>query len=50
LWLLLQSLTAFLQLSGFSNVGATAHLGGAAAGFGLWLWWRCRETRPLLDA
>lgn len=40
LWLGLQSLTVMMQLSGFSNVGATAHLGGAAAGFGLWLAWR----------
>jgi len=40
LWLLLQSVTVMMQLSGFSNVAATAHLGGAAAGFLFWLVWR----------
>lgn len=40
LWLLLQSVSVMLQLNGFSNVAATAHLGGAAAGFGFWLAWR----------
>ena len=49
LWLLLQTFTVMMQLSGFSNVAATAHLGGAAAGFALWLWWRSKEKRPLLD-
>ena len=42
LWMLLQSVTVMLQLSGFSNVAASAHLGGAAVGFGLWLVWRTR--------
>jgi membrane associated rhomboid family serine protease/Zn-finger nucleic acid-binding protein len=49
LWLVLQSFGVFSQLNGFSEVAATAHLGGAAVGFGLWLWWRNREKRPLLD-
>lgn len=40
LWLLLQSVTVMMQLGGFSNVAATAHLGGAAAGFLFWLVWR----------
>lgn len=40
LWLLLQSVTVMMQLSGFGNVAATAHLGGAAAGFLFWLVWR----------
>jgi membrane associated rhomboid family serine protease len=40
LWMLLQSGMVLLQLNGFSNVAATAHLGGAAAGFGFWLAWR----------
>jgi membrane associated rhomboid family serine protease len=40
LWMLLQFFTAALQLSGLSNTAATAHLGGAAAGFLLWLKWR----------
>jgi membrane associated rhomboid family serine protease len=49
LWLLMQTFTVVMQISGFSNVAATAHLGGAAAGFFLWLEWRRRESRPLLD-
>lgn len=40
LWMLLQSVTVILQLSGFSNVAATAHIGGAVAGFVFWLAWR----------
>ena len=40
LWLLLQSVTVVLQMRGYSNVAATAHLGGAAAGFFFWLAWR----------
>lgn len=43
LWLLLQTLGVVQQMSGFSNVAATAHLGGAAVGFGCWLWWRHKE-------
>lgn len=43
LWLLLQSIGVFQQLSGFSNVAATAHLGGAAVGFICWLVWRNKE-------
>lgn len=46
LWLLMQFIGAAMQLGGFSNVAATAHLGGAAAGFALWLWWRKIEWRP----
>lgn len=42
LWLGLQSYTALMQWKGFSNVAATAHLGGAAAGFLFWLAWRKR--------
>lgn len=37
LWLLLQVFTAYLQSSGSSNVAATAHLGGAAAGLVTWI-------------
>lgn len=44
LWLLLQCWGVFAELSGFSNVAATAHLGGAAAGFLAWLAWRKLET------
>lgn len=40
LWLLMQFVTAAMQLSGFSGVAATAHLGGAAVGFLVWLKWR----------
>lgn len=42
LWLLLQTFTVVQQLSGYSNVAATAHFGGAAAGFLFWLAWRQR--------
>lgn len=49
LWLLMQTYAVVAELSGFSHVAATAHLGGAAVGFGLWLWWRSKEKRPLLD-
>jgi membrane associated rhomboid family serine protease len=43
LWLLMQTFGVFMQLSGFSNVAATAHLGGAAVGFALWMTWKKRE-------
>jgi hypothetical protein len=33
LWLLMQFISAAMQLGGSSNVAATAHLGGAEAGF-----------------
>ncbi len=46
LWLLMQSFGAFMQLSGFSNVASTAHLGGSAAGFFLWWLWRKSEIKP----
>jgi len=47
LWLLMQSFGVVMQLSGFSNVASTAHLGGSAAGFLLWLWWRKAERQPV---
>jgi len=40
LWLLLQSVTMVMQLTGLSHVASTAHFGGAAAGFLFWLAWR----------
>jgi membrane associated rhomboid family serine protease len=40
LWLGLQFLGVYQQRMGLSNVASTAHLGGAAVGLGLWLWWR----------
>lgn len=43
LWLLLQGIGLVEQLNGFSNVAATAHLGGAAVGVALWFWWRRNE-------
>jgi membrane associated rhomboid family serine protease len=46
LWVLMQFIGAAMQLGGFSNVAATAHLGGAAAGFALWYWWRKIKLRP----
>ncbi len=39
-WLLLQLFGVWLQLGGWSNVSALAHLGGAATGFVFWLAWR----------
>ena len=42
LWLMLQSVGVFEQLSGYSNVAATAHLGGAGVGFVVWFIWRKR--------
>jgi membrane associated rhomboid family serine protease len=42
LWALFQLFGAYQQISGFSTVSAVAHLGGAAAGFTLWLVWRKR--------
>ena len=40
LWVLLQLGGAFKQIAGFGTVSAMAHLGGAVAGFVLWLLWR----------
>ncbi len=40
LWILLQSLGALKQAAGVSSVSAAAHLGGAAVGLVLWLFWR----------
>lgn len=45
LWLLLQGYGLVAQLSGFGNVAATAHLGGAAVGFVAWFWWRWLQNR-----
>jgi membrane associated rhomboid family serine protease len=41
-WVGLQLLGAWQQISGFSNVSALGHLGGAAAGFAFWV--RARPT------
>jgi membrane associated rhomboid family serine protease len=40
LWLVLQVLTAWQQISGLTSVSALAHLGGAAVGVWFWLIWR----------
>ncbi len=40
LWLLLQLVGVFDQLSGFSHVSALAHLGGVLAGVAAWAYWR----------
>lgn len=45
LWLLMQFVGAVMELNGFSNVAATAHLGGAATGVLLWLVWRRVEIQ-----
>jgi membrane associated rhomboid family serine protease len=42
IWLLMQGVGALQELSGFGNVAATSHLGGAAAGLALWIGWRKR--------
>lgn len=39
-WLLLQGVTAWQQISGLTSVSALAHLGGAAVGVWFWLIWR----------
>jgi len=49
LWLLLQFIGVYTQLNGFSNVAATAHLGGAAVGFVLWLCWRNDEDQKAAE-
>jgi membrane associated rhomboid family serine protease len=46
LWLLMQSFGAFMELSGYSHVASTAHLGGSAAGLLLWWQWRRKEAQP----
>ncbi|MBX3734390.1 MAG: rhomboid family intramembrane serine protease [Verrucomicrobiae bacterium] len=50
LWLLLQGLGVVHQSRGLSNVAATAHLGGAVAGLGFWLWWRRHELPDAREA
>lgn len=40
LWMLLQFAGMWLQVAGFGQVSAAAHLGGVAAGIWLWLAWR----------
>ncbi len=44
LWFLLQLLTMWEQMHGFSHVSALAHLGGVTTGFVLWLLWRKRKS------
>ncbi len=46
LWILLQCVGAAMQIAGFSNVSALAHLGGATAGLAFWLVWRDGAARP----
>jgi len=40
LWILFQFVGAWEQVAGVSSVSALAHLGGAATGLVLWLFWR----------
>ncbi len=42
LWIGAQTIGLWMQLGGYSNVSALAHLGGAAAGLAGWLCWRIR--------
>ncbi|HLX69561.1 MAG TPA: rhomboid family intramembrane serine protease [Verrucomicrobiae bacterium] len=46
LWLIMQSFGAFMELSGYSHVASTAHLGGSAAGFLFWWQWRKKKPQP----
>jgi membrane associated rhomboid family serine protease/Zn-finger nucleic acid-binding protein len=46
MWLTLQVALVVVQLSGFGNIAAFAHLGGAAAGFLLWFTWRKMAANP----
>lgn len=43
-WVVLQTLTAFLQVSGAGTVSALAHLGGATVGLIAWAIWRNQLT------
>jgi membrane associated rhomboid family serine protease len=47
LWLLMQMFGVYTQLHGFSNVAATAHLGGATVGFISWWWWTKSQRQAL---
>ncbi len=44
-WGVLQCLGLMLQLHGFSNVSALAHLGGAGVGLALWVFLRAKQKR-----
>ena len=46
LWILFQCLGAWEQIAGISSVSAVAHLGGAATGVVLWLFWRSKTPAP----
>lgn len=47
LWFLLQLLTLWEQVHGFSNVSALAHMGGVTTGFVFWFFWKKRERKAL---
>ena len=49
LWLFLQSFTLIMELNGASNIAASAHFGGAIAGFVAWLWWRNQEKHAAAE-
>jgi membrane associated rhomboid family serine protease len=46
LWLLFQFIFAYLQTQGIGNIGALAHLGGAATGVLCWIYWRRLSLQP----
>jgi membrane associated rhomboid family serine protease len=46
LWILLQLWGSYMQIAGFSNVSALAHLGGTAVGVCLWAVWKKTELQP----
>lgn len=45
-WVFLQGVGLVQQLSGFSNVSALAHIGGAAVGFAFWVMWKDKGAVP----
>ncbi|HTV43386.1 MAG TPA: rhomboid family intramembrane serine protease [Candidatus Sulfotelmatobacter sp.] len=44
LWFVMQLFGAMIQMSGHGTVASLAHLGGVAAGLGLWFLWRKRPA------
>lgn len=46
LWIGMQAIGTWQQISGYGNVNHLAHLGGAAAGIVCWLLWRERKLAP----
>ncbi|MFM2089844.1 MAG: hypothetical protein RLZZ127_333 [Planctomycetota bacterium] len=49
-WLAGQGVLVWQQVNGYTHVSALAHLGGAATGAGLALWWRARRIDGVAHA